>query len=381
MMQAFEQRLKSVDAALLTPLVRQAIAQPSAEISDWTSAPLAGGAANPDEGVIARMIFSGHAVVDSRLASWSIVLKVFARPSKLEIVDQNHMAYWKREALAYQAGILIDLVKGIEVPRCFAVVEYPGEEIWVWMEYVVEEHKQWSLPQFEFAAHDLGYFNGAYLVGNYHPTASWFNTGNYRNWLQWGQAGLHDLRRLAHHPRSWITPEDAEECLRLYAERERLLGVLERLPQCLCHHDAFRRNLMIRRNANGEEKTVAIDWSGLGLGAVGEEIAKLVVLSLYFLEFPAEEAEHLDGAVFSAYLRGLRAAGWQGDEKLVRLGYTAAAGLFAAVTLTGFLLPVLEDEERLASWDEDGDLERSLIDNAKIYRFAVQLCKEALSLL
>src|SRR5688572_21928543 len=42
MPQDFEQRVRAVDAVTLTPLVRQALSQPTAEVLDWTSAPLAG---------------------------------------------------------------------------------------------------------------------------------------------------------------------------------------------------------------------------------------------------------------------------------------------------------------------------------------------------
>ena len=35
----------------------------------------------------------------------------------------------------------------------------------------------------------------------------------------------------------------------------------------------------------------------------------------------------LDAACFAGYVTGLREAGWAGDERVVRLGFTAAAAL------------------------------------------------------
>src|SRR3712207_7779326 len=58
---------------------------------------------------------------------------------------------------------------------------------------------------------------------------------------------------------------------RLWEERERFLTALDRLPQTFCHHDAFRRNLLVRRGPEGEE-LVALDWTQTGHGAVGQEL-------------------------------------------------------------------------------------------------------------
>jgi hypothetical protein len=128
-------------------------------------------------------------------------------------------------------------------------------------------------------------------------------------------------------------------------------------------------------------QTVAIDWSALGPGAVGEEIAALVGFSLYFLEVAAIDASRLDALVFDGYLEGLRDAGWQGDEALVRLGYTAAASLWTAVSVTGIMLPWIEDDERMAAWDQESGLAHVLAQYREIHYFGLALGDEALSLL
>ncbi|NIP97562.1 MAG: hypothetical protein GWO24_30680, partial [Akkermansiaceae bacterium] len=84
-------------------------------------------------------------------------------------------------------------------------------------------------------------------------------------------------------------------------------------------HDAFRRNLLTRDRPGEEPETVAIDWQIVGTGAIGEELAPLVGVSLQFFEFDIDRAADLDEAAFGAYLQGLEDAGWSGDPRAVRL--------------------------------------------------------------
>jgi hypothetical protein len=69
----------------------------------------------------------------------------------------------------------------------------------------------------------------------------------------------------------------------------------------------------------------------------------LVTTSLRWLDADIQEASALDTLVFQNYLAGLRQAGWNGDETLVRFGYTAAATYFNAVGGLVFLPFVLEE--------------------------------------
>jgi hypothetical protein len=85
-------------------------------------------------------------------------------------------------------------------------------------------------------------------------------------------------------------------------QRQRLQAALDRLPVCLCHHNAFRRNLLARGTAAGAQ-TVAIEWYMVGYGSVGEKTRIPTAMNLLFLEV----------------------AGWRGDARLTRFGYTASA--------------------------------------------------------
>ena len=102
------------------------------------------------------------------------------------------------------------------------------------------------------------------------------------------------------------------------------------MPRTLCHHDAFRRNLFA-----GQDQTVAIDWQIVGTGAVSEDIVPLVGITLQFMNLATAKLGELEKRVVDGYLTGLRDAGWHGDERIVRFGYTASAALFIGVATVG----------------------------------------------
>lgn len=204
----------------------------AAELLDWEQRLLGGSAAQVAEGILVRLHFVGQAQVQDQVVPWALVLKAFAPPAGYANEDQTAWTYWQREVLTYQSGLLDALSGGLVAPHCFAVVPYPEEESWVWMEYIAEEPKHWPLERYQLAARHLGQFNGTYLVSRSLPAYPWLNIGNLRQRLTMLEPGLNELARWAQHPRSWLTPESAEQTLHLYAERAHLLAVLDRLPRC-----------------------------------------------------------------------------------------------------------------------------------------------------
>jgi hypothetical protein len=177
-------------------------------------------------------------------------------------------------------------------------------------------------------------------------------------------------------------PSVIDELRRLWDERERFLTALDRLPQTLCHHDTFRRNLLVRRGPEGEE-LVAVDWAYAGHGAVGEELEQLVVASLFFFETMGIAPRDLDANCFASYVAGLREAGWAGDERLVRLGYTANAALRHTVGLVRYLLPTVTDPAP-PPWVEDllGRPFAEVVEGlAELWPFQFELADEARALL
>jgi hypothetical protein len=130
--------------------------------------------------------------------------------------------------------------------------------------------------------------------------------------------------------------------------------VAERAPLTLCHLDLWSRNLFSRhipQDDGGEreafEETVLLDWSMLGFGVLGEDIANLVLDSAWMLDIAGERLSQFERAVLDSYLAGLRGAGWAGDEGDVRAAY-AAIGALRFGLLAGPMLAQSRDEERHA---------------------------------
>jgi Phosphotransferase enzyme family len=324
--------IKDIDSAILTDPVQQALGISTAEISEWEHQAIS--YINTEESNLGLHRFKGMARVGGEDRPWSIVLKAVLAP--VNETDPSHWNYHRREILAYEEGLLKDLPGGISAPRCLGVNKYPDGVCWLWLEDIEgSSNPVWSLAEYRMAARHLGQFNGAYLTGLPLPSLPWLSENWMRGWLSHYEAEDREILEMTKGEHFWEQPvlrsafprRITDELSRLWANYDTLLGMLERLPRTFCHLDAYRPNLFIRRDAQGTNQTVAIDWVFTGIASVGEEIANLLTASLIWFEYDASEAKRLDEAIFSGYLNGLRDAGWQGDARLARLGYVAACAL------------------------------------------------------
>jgi len=255
---------------------------------------------------------------------------------------------WKREALAYRPGLLADIPGRLSAARALAVTEDADGTTWLWLEDVVDRFDgTWPLAQYGQAARHLGQFNGAYLDGRPLPTFLWLapHWADHQGEPAQIPKALSEIDALTSddHVRRAFSVPIIDLASRLLHDQPTFIGILTRLPQTLCHHDASQANLLTRRRADGRIETVAVDWESIGHGTVGAEIATLVFGTMRRGTFPAERAADLDRSVFAGYLQGLRDAGWQGDSDLVRLGYTAAVAL--RWSLLGWTLRALTSDE------------------------------------
>jgi hypothetical protein len=331
--------LESVDAATLTPLVRQALGSETVEVTDWDIQRIHGGAAAGYMGGSAVHRISGQARDKGESRRWSLILKVlYPDMTRNQPAQVN---YWRREAHAFESGVLEGLPDGVQAPQCFGVVDQPDGEAWIWMEDVREDTlKTWSLEQYGRVARLLGQLNGAYLAGECAvPPQPWLRQ---RSWLRDSEArrvadrarSLDQLRNSLDHPlvRRAYPPEAVDLLERDWEDHRRLgkmrlLDALDRLPDTLCHNDAFRRNLLLRYAPDGGLGAVAIDWDLVGIGWVGGEITKLVSHPLVLQRVSHTEARERDQIAFEGYLEGLRDAGWRGDSRQARFGQIAEAAI------------------------------------------------------
>jgi Phosphotransferase enzyme family len=322
--------IQEIDRATIAGVVRAALGN-QAELTDWHIESI-----NPGMGAATGAMYrvTGSALVDRQAVPWSSILKVLnltassTNPASRAI---DHPLYWEREALAYQSGLLEDLPGGLTAPRCLAVTRRADNALWLWLDEAREHHgSRWPLNQYARAARCLGRFNGAYLAGRPMPAYSWLcGPASLRGMLD-HFAGFEDVIR---DPQAWQQPlvqraipaSAAPRLLRLWAERAPLIDALERVPQTLCHKDAWRRNMFA--NMSDSDALVMIDWAYVGRGELGVDAGDLFAASYSLFGVEPCEPRELDQVVFGHYLTGLRAAGWQGDWRLARFGYAAYAAL------------------------------------------------------
>lgn len=369
-----------INTAILQPIVQRVLEDETTVVIDWSVQALDGGFSGS---TVQR--WQGQAQTTNGVQPWSLICKVIS--PQTGSLEPTAWDYWQREALVYQAGVLTDLPVALVAPRCFAITEQPGETKWLWLEDMGRsEADEWPLERYGLAAQHLGHFNGAYLTGRPLPSATWWRSADLRQRLAPAEASIDELPKLRHHPlfAELLAGDRVERTLQLWAERERLLTGLEQLPQTLCHRDAFRRNLLARRTPTGCDQTVVLDWGSAGLGVPGEELVPLFATTLSFVAVPIERIPELDALIFAGYLTGLREAGWQGDERLVRFGFTALAALKAGVADPAIKIPNVA--RRAAALPPDAEPPRLLSPGgyaqaAARAHYLLTMGKEALQLL
>ena len=351
MIEKIEEQLNAIDQTMLTPMVQRALGREDVEVTGWRYQPVIGGI----EMSSSLYRFSGNARAADETLPWTLILKIVqAKPGNAE--DPQGVWYWKREALAFQSGLLDDLPGGLTAPRCYEAAEHSGGTHWIWMEDVRDEvHEQWPLEYYGTVARCLGRFNGAYLAGKPLPDHPWLTRKHLRKYVEHAAPAVDLLLNSMDHPliQRALPGLSAEFIQQIWEERHAILEAIERLPQTFCHLDAFRRNLFSRRAADGNDQVVAIDWSFLGIAAVGEEIAPLVNGSVAFGGVSPEDELKLEQIVLEGYLEGLRDAGWRGDADLVRFGY--AATLYWRYAVGGFIgemIPWMLDERHHATVEQ-----------------------------
>jgi Ser/Thr protein kinase RdoA (MazF antagonist) len=115
---------------------------------------------------------------------------------------------------------------------------------------------------------------------------------------------------------AWLARGWLREYLRLHdvldADADGLLARLDALPATFCHLDLHPGNVL------GEDGSVVIDWAHCGIAALGSDPGVLVADGVADEVFPPELADEATEAVLEAYLAGLHAGGWAGDDADIR---------------------------------------------------------------
>jgi hypothetical protein len=275
---------------------------------------------------------------------WSVVLKQIRAPENPDAPDAevNHCAYWEREYLLYEAGVPQTLTGDLRAPHCFGTLQPTPNLRWIWLEDLSDRYNGvWPIEHYAKTAYRLGIFNGEYLLNKPIPGEDYIakyalrcSSGHYvdefnryRDQSVW----KHPLIQRA-YPKPVIETLD-----QVAVDREKLLDVVESLPQTFCHLDAWHGNMAAVENTDQPESTVLFDWALAGYGAPGQEIGPLIWVTLLEFKVDVQDAARLETEVFTHYLQGLENSGWQPDPTQVRCAY-----LINSILLFGFALEAVD---------------------------------------
>ncbi|MEM7330955.1 MAG: phosphotransferase [Chloroflexota bacterium] len=313
---------KMIDEDVLTAVL-QTVFQAQASLLEWQMSSAHSGYNHSLTGGIYRL--SGKAKVDHETQNWSLILKVVLAPDPPDTVSDPD--YWKREFHAYQSNLLAQMLGPLHAPKCYLAQEISETRYYLWLEELTDDlGNDWPLTHYQTVGQHLGQFNGAYLLQNSLPSEPWLSRGWLSNWL----SQYVDVADLIGKDETWQHPlvngrfpsNTRKRLLKVWDNRNKLQQSLQTLPQTLLHQDAYRPNLM----AQGD-RTILLDWDKMGIGAAGEELGGVVPASMIWFRVDADEAIAFGELIYQGYLAGLREAGWQGEERLVRLGFTASSVL------------------------------------------------------
>jgi hypothetical protein len=355
-------QIRALDETSLAPIAREVLGSTSLEVVDWRYDAIGGSLGLATRGLYG--IGGSARTRDGQLVEWSAVLKVLHPPAgtrhDLHAREPSHWAYWEREPLAYQSGLLDDLPGGLSAPRCL-LAEHKGGGVWLWLEDLADViGPVWPTSRYALAARHLGGFNGAYLSDRPLPDYPWLSHDYLRRRVVQVERGgglvLFEREATWRHRlvRGALAPDSAARLSRLWAIRRELLDALDRLPHTLRHGDAHRENLIARKGVAGGDTTAAVDWAHLGIGPVGSELLDLALDAAVHPPGDSWAAASLGEGLFEGYASGLWDGGWRRDLRQARFGFAASTALAGAQRLHWTLGMLLDDGNRAAFEDTSG---------------------------
>ncbi|MEV5836136.1 phosphotransferase [Nocardia sp. NPDC052112] len=238
---------------------------------------------------------------------------------------ETHWNYWRREFLAYRSEIpALFGSAGLRSPDLIAY-EDGGNYVDLWLEECTAPAvTTWSPQQYIDAARLLGTTQGRLTAQGLVPEHSWF----CRNYIGDYQSEKPFDFSIVFDDSAWQVPliEDnfsiaLRQRLRNFVDtRSELHEILASVPVTLCHNDFWTRNLF------GDTAAISvIDWSFVGAGPLGSDIANLVLSAGFDGFIEPHDLPGFASSVFDGYSAGLVSGGWNGDTPAARLGMWCSA--------------------------------------------------------
>jgi hypothetical protein len=265
--------------------------------------------------------------------------------------DPAHWNYWRREALAYETGLAATAYAdaGITAP---AVLETRtradgGVEVWL-ADAGGAEGFGWPVRRLARFAYELGAAQARW--SGRVPDTPWLS----RRWLaQYLAAGMGPLITIDaadwDHPNVAAWPGQARRRLaQLWTDRDSLVAITESAERTLCHLDVWPANLV-----DDAGTSVLLDWSFTGDGAVGEDVANLIVDSFTDGLMDVALLPELAERATDGYIHGLRDGGWSGSADSVRTAIAACGAAKYSWFAPAYITRAIRDELSPASYGQD----------------------------
>jgi hypothetical protein len=250
------------------------------------------------------------------------------------VLSPSHWNFWKREALFYQSPLPALLPPQLRAPRLLSCEERDTGELSLLLEFVANDPAPWSAEHFC----EVSFWLGAWQADT-QPKGDW------PTWLS-----VEALRQRISPP---------------YTERQiSLLDLLDAAPRVLCHLDCWPANLL-----RVETGFVLVDWSSVGWGAAGQDLASLLFDAVWMGILSPAEVETLVAPVCAAYAEGFFSRGGRFSPQETQRAVLAVGGL-QFLPLTAWLELLPERPQRQANletrlglpWREVYEARRALLD-------------------
>lgn len=295
--------------------------------------------------------------------------------------------YWPREALIYAVGLPVSWSDaGVHLPPLLGSFELANGDRALWLEDISGTGgTSWSIERTAWHCQRIGLAQGwSTLDPSWQESPVPWSCDALRDYLDTPEATSADIdwerlddRDAWNSPlmRRHFDPDLQEAVLSLCRDRYTFTRWGSLLPVTLAHHDLWPNNLF-----EAADRTYLIDWAFAGTGWLGGDIGNFVSDTALDLLRPAAELPALESAVFDSYLAGLRAAGWSGDERLVRLGMCLIAAKWT------WLIPVMlkraaRSSEHTVYGSQVVDAENLYSERAQVFRMLVRWADEARDLM
>jgi phosphotransferase family enzyme len=323
----------------LTDVMRRATGLPDAEVSSCQVEPVDYPVGSWATASLRRV--RGLAVTGAGSVPWSAFVKTLHSPRGLKLPDDlsagkrervQAMAAsdrtWRHEADFYRADLDDVLPCGMRLPVRYRIEEQGDDRVVEWLEDVAITDLRWGHARFDRAAELLGRLAVRLTRADRMPASITRIPADVMR-LQFMERELFFLPALADdavwtHPliEAVADPGLRADLHRLAERVPAILDALDGLPQTFVHGDASPQNLLVP--AADPDSFVAIDWSLIGLVAVGYDLSQLLVGLAHAGQLDVDTLPTLHDTVLPAYIRGLADEGMPVDEDAVRYGFHAA---------------------------------------------------------